>query len=104
MAIEGMETRHPSAERWKSPLRKLARFFRASRDRWKAKYMEMKNERKLMGNQVRAVEKSRQKWRQVAEQAQQQVRLLQQELDEHQKSGASCQPTRSQPRLLIPLS
>ncbi|MGH7970383.1 MAG: hypothetical protein ACREIC_16795 [Limisphaerales bacterium] len=43
------------AEHWKSPLRKLVQFFKASRDRWKAKYMDMKEEFKLMGNQVRAV-------------------------------------------------
>ena len=71
---------------WKSPYRKLVRFFKESRDRWKAKYLELKADCKLMGNQVRAVEKSRQRWRQIAEEAQQQVRQLQQDLQEHKKS------------------
>ncbi len=64
---------------WKSPLPKLVRFFRRSRNGWKAKYRAMKQQHKLMGNQVRAVEKSRARWKEVAEQAQQQVRQLQQE-------------------------
>ena len=74
---------------WKSPSRKLVRFFNKSRDLWKAKYVELKTECKLMGNQVRAVEKSRERWRQLAEEAQQQVQQLQQELEEHKKSVAA---------------
>jgi chromosome segregation ATPase len=73
---------------WKSPLRKLVRFFRRSRDRWKAKYAAKKQQYKLMSNQVRAVEKSRAKWKQVAEEAQQQVRRLQHELEQYKKPTA----------------
>ena len=69
-------------------VRKLVRFFQRSRDGWKAKYFAKKEQYKLMGNQVRAVEKSRAKWRQAAEQAQQQVRQLQQELEQYKKSPA----------------
>jgi hypothetical protein len=75
--------------RWKSPYRKLVRFFERSRDRWKAKYLELRKEFKLMGNQVRAVEKSRQRWKQVAKQAQRQVCQLQQDLEQHKKSVAA---------------
>jgi hypothetical protein len=73
---------------WKSPLRKLVRFFQRSRNRWKSKYAAKKHECKLLGNQVRAVEKSRAKWRRDAEQAQQQVRELQYELEQYKKSSA----------------
>ena len=73
---------------WKSPLRKLVRFFHRSRDRWKAKYAAKKQECKLMGNQVRAVEKSRAMWKQAAQQAQQQVRGLQKELEQYKNSPA----------------
>ena len=73
---------------WKSPLRKLVRFFQRSRDGWKAKYAAQKQECKLLSNQVRAVEKSRAKWRQDAEQAQQQIRELQHELEQYKKSSA----------------
>ena len=50
-----------------SPLRKLVRFFESSRDKWKAKHHEVKKQLKLAQNQIRAVEKSRAKWRQDAE-------------------------------------
>ena len=74
---------------FKSPMRKLLGFFRRSRDAWKAKYMAVKQKCKLLGNQVRAVEKSREKWRLEATAAQQQVRQLQQEL-EQSKRAAAC--------------
>ena len=57
--VELMDRQVPT---WKSPLRKLARFFGRSRDRWKAKYAALKKSFKLLVNQVRAVEKSREKW------------------------------------------
>ena len=84
-----MEAMERSTEDLKSPLRKLVRFFQRSRNRWKAKYRALKDECRLMGNQVRAVEKSREKWRQQVQQAQQQVRQLQQELQGYKKSVAS---------------
>ncbi len=52
-----------------SPLRKLVRFFESSRNQWKAKHHEVKKQLKLAQNQIRAVEKSRAKWRQDAENA-----------------------------------
>ena len=45
------------------------RFFQRSRDKWKQKCMEAKHRCKLLGNQVRAVEKSREYWRAQAEAA-----------------------------------
>lgn len=71
---------------WKSPIRKLARFFGRSRDRWKAKYATLKKSYKLLGNQVRAVEKSREKWKQDAKLAQRQLDQLQRELEELKNS------------------
>jgi hypothetical protein len=86
MATVDTELTDQSGVNWKSPLPKLVRFFQRSRDGWKAKYAAKKQQCKLMGNQVRAVEKSRAQWRQAAEQAQQQVRELQRELEQSQKS------------------
>lgn len=77
----------PKAD-WKSPLRKLVRFFQRSRDRWKDKYVAKKHQCKLLSNQVRAVEKSRAKWRQAAEQTQQQLCELQRELERYKKPTA----------------
>ena len=69
------------AERlFKSPLPKLVAFFRRSRDGWKAKHQELKRKFKYEQNQRWAVEKSRQKWRQQCELAQQRVAELEQEL------------------------
>ena len=81
-----METMEQAMPELKSPLPKLVRFFQGSRNRWKTKYREVKDKYKLLGNQVRAVEKSREKWRQDAQQAQRQLRQLQQELEEYKKS------------------
>ena len=86
MATEEMEVECESGPEWKSPVRKLARFFRRSRDRWKAKYFARREQCKLMGNQARAVEKSRAQWREAARRAQEQVRQLQQELEQYKKS------------------
>lgn len=56
-------------QEYSSPLRKLMRFFRASRDRWKQKCLKAKQANKLLKNQVRAVEHSRDEWKQrVADQ------------------------------------
>jgi chromosome segregation ATPase len=79
-----METK----EQWKSPLRKLVRFFERSRDRWKEKYLALKHKCKLMANQLRAVERSRESWRQKAQQAQQELRRMQQELEQNKKAVA----------------
>jgi hypothetical protein len=51
---------------YKSPVSKLLTFFPQSRDRWKAKCQEAKRVNKKLANQVRAVEKSREHWRQAA--------------------------------------
>jgi chromosome segregation ATPase len=73
---------------WKSPMRKLVPFFERSRNRWKEKYRVLKHKCKLLANQIRAVEASRQCWREKAEQAEEELRRLQQELEQHKKSFA----------------
>lgn len=60
----------------KSPTKKLVVFFKSSRDKWKAKYFAKRDEAKLLANQVRAVERSRQQWRAVAEQAKREAQEL----------------------------
>ena len=66
---------------FKSPLRKLLSFFRTSRDGWKEKYQESKRENKRLGNQVRAVEKSRAHWKQVTKAKSRHIRQLERELE-----------------------
>ena len=67
---------------FKSPLRKLVRFFERSRDGWKRKYQESKRLNKKLSNQVRAVEKSRSHWKDVAKGEQRRSRELERELAE----------------------
>jgi len=76
---------------FKSPVRKLLPFFQTSRNRWKARSQQLKQELKKEQNQVRAVEKSRAAWRDKAEAAVRQVAELQQELTEIKK----CRDTAS---------
>ncbi len=68
------------AATYRSPLRKLVLFFQRSRDGWKAKYQSLKERCKLLINQVRAVEKSREHWREVVEEQRRQLKVLEEEL------------------------
>ena len=49
----------PNEKTYKSPLRKLVRFFEDSRDRWKAKSQEAQAKVKRLQNQVRFLERSK---------------------------------------------
>ena len=69
-----------------SPLRKLVLFFKASRDRWKAKYHQCKRLLKKEQNQVRAVERSRAAWREKAKEATRRGKQLEGELAQVQKN------------------
>jgi hypothetical protein len=88
MATTELEPNEQTSVNWKSPLRILVRFFKRSRDQWKAKYVELKQQCKLLSNQVRAVQKSREKWREDAVRAQGEVVRLRQELCEAKKFAA----------------
>ena len=63
-----------------SPLRKLVQFFRRSRDKWKKKCQDAKASNKLLANQTRAVERSREQWRQRSEEQAKHVKELEAEL------------------------
>jgi hypothetical protein len=60
----------------KSPAKKLIAFFQSSRDKWKSKYFAKRDQAILLANQVRAVEKSREHWRTVAEDAKREIKDL----------------------------
>ncbi len=70
---------------FKSPLKKLVEFFRGSRDKWKTKYFLKRDESILLANKVRAVEKSRQHWKELAQSAEQQAKQAKAELHEHRE-------------------
>jgi gas vesicle protein len=69
-----------STVEFKSPVKKLSEFFRRSRDNWKEKYLRKRDENILLANKVRAVEKSRQHWSEVAQAAKQEVKQAKAEL------------------------
>jgi len=52
---------------YKSPPRKLVRFFEQSRDQWKAKHREAKATVKRLKNRVRFLEKSKAHWKSKAQ-------------------------------------
>ena len=64
----------------KSPIRKLVSFFRRSRDQWKSKYVSKRNDSILLANKVRALEKSRQNWREIAQLARLETKKAKEEL------------------------
>lgn len=69
-------------ESLKSPLLKLVKFFRRSRDGWKAKCQRAKRQNKALFVQSRAVERSRNRWKAVARESRQQIRRLLREVEE----------------------
>jgi hypothetical protein len=62
------------ATKFVSPQHKVRQFLERSRDLWKKKHHELKMRIKLAANQVRAVENSRQMWRERAEAAEAELR------------------------------
>jgi uncharacterized protein YlxW (UPF0749 family) len=63
---------------YKSPLSKLANFFRTSRDNWKAKYAEAKYRAKLSADRARY-------WKSKAAGLQQRIDELERELSDSEK-------------------
>ncbi len=71
-------TQSSDDKKYKSPLRKLVKFFEKSRNNWRAKYQELKYKMKLMQNKTRYLEKRK-------TQLNQRIKELQQELDQYRK-------------------
>lgn len=69
-----------ATEEFKSPTKKLLRFFRTSRDQWKEKHHAIKRKLKLLDNHVRAVEQSRGRWRSEAQELRKRVQSLEREM------------------------
>lgn len=65
---------------FKSPVRKLATFFKRSRDQWKLKVATAKKQLKRLENRVRFLEKSRDQWKEKARSLEAKSTLLEGEL------------------------
>ena len=79
---------HVDVDSFCSPRKKLLRFFHSSRDRWKEKCKQAKCELKLTGNQVRAVEKSREIWKERYRAERQENEALRRELEGLKRTDA----------------
>ena len=66
---------------FRSPQRKLVRFFLRSRDGWKRKCQRAKASIKRLTNGQRALERSRDRWKTLAKQQREELRNLRRELE-----------------------
>ncbi len=66
--------------RFSTPVVKLVQFFERSRDRWKAKALLLRTEKKRLTNQIRAVGKSREVWKERAKTSEGRVEQLEREI------------------------
>jgi predicted nucleic acid-binding Zn-ribbon protein len=71
-----MDGHDDSAVRYSTPYRVQAWFLARSRDNWKRKYQNLKAEAKRLQNRVNDVTKSREKWREQAQQLRQHIQEL----------------------------
>jgi hypothetical protein len=74
-------------KRYKSPIGKLLRFFEASRDGWKRKCKEGKVAIKRLTNRVGKLEKSRDRWRELARERQEQLERVRRELARQKRAA-----------------
>jgi len=61
---------------YKSPVRKLVRFFENSRDQWKSKHHKVKASVKRLNNRVRYLEKSKGQWKKRVQELEMEVARL----------------------------
>lgn len=85
---------------YKSPVRKLARFFEKSRDLWKAKYREAKKAIKYLKNRVRFLEESRERWKKRARELEAQVQQMKAEARESNEKQETLEPGEPQEELV----
>ena len=77
------------AKQYRSPTKKLMRFFEKSRDKWKKKCLETKRRVKLLHTKVVDLKASRQRWKKEAKQLRSDVAQLRAELDEQKPITAA---------------
>lgn len=61
--IEGEMEETSKGNNYKSPQRKLVKFFEKSRNQWKGKCQEAKSRVKKLNNRIRFLEKSKDQWK-----------------------------------------
>ena len=76
-----------------SPIRKLVRFFRCSRDGWKEKCRTAKAHVKPLKNAAYALRKSPNEWKERSKRQEAELNPLRRELDEKRKGCNCCTKT-----------
>ena len=80
---------------YKSPRRKLVRFFEKSRDNWKEKYTELKRRVRYLENRIRYLEKSRSNWKEQAQAREENLKIAEEKIglyEEEKKKRNSQKP------------
>ena len=80
---------------YKSPVRKLTRFFEKSRDQWKAKCREAKATIKYLKNRVRFLEESREHWKNRVQELEARVKQMEAKERESKEKQESLEPSES---------
>ena len=81
------------AKTYKSPIRKLVRFFEKSRDQWKAKCLEAKATAKGLKHRIRYLEQSKMEWKTKAKELEKELARMKaqqnraQSLEDDKKNG-----------------
>lgn len=73
---------------FRSPQAKLLRFFERSRNGWKRKCREAKDDVKRLSNNVAALKRSRGRWKVLAKQRADEIKRLRCELEEAKKQSS----------------
>jgi hypothetical protein len=73
---------------FRSPQAKLVRFFERSRNGWKRKCREAKDDAKRLTNNVTALKRSRGRWKALAKQRADEIERLRRELEEAKKQSS----------------
>ena len=81
------------AKTYKSPIRKLVRFFEKSRDQWKAKCLEAKSTAKGLQHRIGYLEQSKMEWKTKAKKLEKELARMKaqqnraQSLEDDKKNG-----------------
>jgi uncharacterized membrane protein len=86
---KGGRTMSTEVEQYRSPTRKLMRFFQRSRDSWKAKCLEAKLRVKRLHTKVADLRASRERWKQEVRQLRVELAQAREKLEE-QKAGPAA--------------
>jgi hypothetical protein len=88
---------------YRSPQRKLVRFFEKSRNQWKAKCREAKRMVRRLKNRAAWLEHSRDTWKTKAIRWRQRARELEDELARHDEPNETLKKTPPPPPPILPL-